>query len=506
MYTSQPTSGESEAEIAFTTNDDIEVINGDTIKITLDVTTFSDISAPMPLTDKSLLFLKASDTAVVDTNSKSLGKPSYTLICRQIIIDTNPPTIHSFTLDLDAGRVIVYFDKPITLSTLQLDAMWLYASQDSAANNVSMSTATLLTTAASVTSIELDLTQGSYPTLRDQIHLTGDVGKGTSSTYLVVSSGLVGDTNEPRNYIAAVEPSNAIAASSVSQDGTLPVLQSWTMNMDTMTITVTFDEAVDASSNLASYYLLLEDPGDSSSAQRYLTSSTTASTEGNTITINIDPIDMNAVKLQSPSLCTTSSNCRLSVMANSITDISHNSNRFGGVLFIYGTQPSTYVADTTPPQLQQWNFSAETGELWLNFDEIVNCQSADLSAFIMQYTSFLGTSNQYVNLVSSSPLCSFSTGTLSKELYVLLATSDYYAIKAKSSLFKSLESCFIGGGLNAVSDTAGNQMDLMSSGYQAMGYTADSTRPNLINFVISSSKIMYLYFDEPCEHRHFGPD
>ena len=104
------------------------------------------------------------------------------------------------------------------------------------------------------------------------------------------------------NYLAAIEPASALAASAVSQDGTLPVLESWTMDMNTMTITISFDEAVDASSNLASYHLLLEDAADSTSAQRYLTSSSTANTVGNTITINIDPVDMNAIKLQAPNL------------------------------------------------------------------------------------------------------------------------------------------------------------------------------------------------------------
>ena len=175
---------------------------------------------------------------------------------------------------------------------------------------------------------------------------------------------------------------------------------------------------------------------------------------------------MNAIKLQAPNLCTQSSNCRLSVIANSITDISHNINRFGGVLFIYASQPSSYVADSTPPQLQQWNFSAETGELWLQLDEVVDCTTVDLSQIMVQYDSFLGTSSQYVNLVSSSPTCSYSTGVLSKELYVLLDTSDYFAIKAKSSLLKGLDSSFIGGGLSAFTDTAGNTMELLSSGFR----------------------------------------
>ena len=120
----------------------------------------------MTLADKSTLFLKASKNAVIDANSKTLGASSYMLDCRQVIIDTNPPNIHSFTLDLDAGQLMVYFDKPITLSTVQLGAMWLFAGRDSTANNVSMATATLITTATGVTSIELDLSQGSYHTER----------------------------------------------------------------------------------------------------------------------------------------------------------------------------------------------------------------------------------------------------------------------------------------------------------------------------------------------------
>ena len=63
--------------VAFTTNDVIGVINEDTIKITLDITTFSSISETMTLADKSTLFLKASKNAVIDANSKTLGASSY---------------------------------------------------------------------------------------------------------------------------------------------------------------------------------------------------------------------------------------------------------------------------------------------------------------------------------------------------------------------------------------------------------------------------------------------
>ena len=413
-------SSSAQTEVSFTISDLFSTENDDTIRLDLDVTTFADITSKMSLVDKSTLSLKVEQNAITDNNALYLGDTSYTLTCRQVMIDTNAPSIESYSLDLNEGKLDIYFDKPISIASVQLGSLTLYAAQDAASNNVSLASATLVTTADGVTSIEINLSEGDFPTLLDKIHLSGDIGAAVASTYLQVAKGFLTDTNEPPNYIPSVALVNATQPDFITQDDSLPILESWTIDMDAMVMTVTYSEAVDFSANLASYYLLLEDTSDTTCPQRYLTSSTTRSGSGRTITIDIDNIDMNAIKLQHPRLCTTQFNCLLSIRSGAITDISHNANVYGGQLFAYATEPESHSPDVTPPTIQQFNFSADTGELYIELSEIVNCLTADLGLLRFQYAAFLGTSAQYSQTLYTSPDCHYATGAKSKSLFSTL--------------------------------------------------------------------------------------
>jgi hypothetical protein len=104
-----------------------------------------------------------------------------------------------------------------------------------------------VTTANGVTSIEISLSEGDFPTLLDKIHLSGDIGAAVTSTYLQIDKGFLTDTNEPPNYIPAVALVNSTQPDFITQDDSLPILESWTMDMDAMVMTVTYSEAVDVS-------------------------------------------------------------------------------------------------------------------------------------------------------------------------------------------------------------------------------------------------------------------
>lgn len=491
----------SQTEVAFSAIDLLTTENDDTLVLQLDVATFADVTSVMALVDKSTLSLKVEQGGITDINGLYLGESSYSLTCRQIVIDTNAPNIEQYDLDLNTGMIDIYFDKPISIASVQLSTLTLYASQDSSSNNVNLGTATLVTTTDGVTGIEIDLSQGEFPTLRDQIHLSGDIGADVTSTYLQISKGFLTDTNEPQNYMPEVLLINATQPATLTIDDVLPFLEYWTFDMDAMVMNVTYSEAVDVSANIASYYLLLQDTSDTTSAQRYLTSSTTRAGSGRTVTIEIDNIDMNAIKLQYPNLCTSSADCLLSVRSGGITDISHNVNVYGGQLFAYATPPETYTPDTTPPTIQQFNFSAETGELYIEMSEIVSCATVDIGQLRLQYASFLGTSSEYLQTVYSSPDCLYATGALTKSLFVFLNVDDLTALRAKSALFKSIDSSFIGGGAGAFEDVFSNTFVSVTTGeaVQAVSYDADVSRPTLISYTVSAAKILFLYFSEPVD-------
>ena len=354
-----------------------------TLVIHLSQATMGGLSSIMDVTQKDHLFLRVQRDAFFDSYGKILASAEE-LSCTQIRIDTEAPTITDWDLDLGAGSLSMYFSKPILVSSVSLSALKLINRQDTSAEYQLLLTAGTVVASSSVqSSLTVTFNAGVYPTLRDQIHLTGGLALNAASVFLEIAKGFVSDTSNPPNYLNLIAAVNATAARTISYDKTTPNLLSWNIDSNTGTITVTFNEAVTHSTNFASYYLLLQDSSDSTSAQHYLLNSTTILPgTGNTITMTVSETDQNAVNIQTPDLCTSSTNCYLSVKANAVADISPAQNLFEGVLFKYASAVQSYTADVIGPLLKNYELNMQTSELWLHYDEIIDCSTMDLSRYV----------------------------------------------------------------------------------------------------------------------------
>ena len=102
----------------------------------------------------------------------------------------------------------------------------------------------LSTTFSSVNSLTITLNAGTYPTLRDQVHLTGTLALDTSSVYLQVAKGFLSDTSSPSNYMSRVAAVNSTAPRTLYVDKTKPTLQSWSMDMVSACVCVAATGAV----------------------------------------------------------------------------------------------------------------------------------------------------------------------------------------------------------------------------------------------------------------------
>jgi len=472
--------------------------NNMTLVIQLHPDTLSGITTIMAVADKATLALDVAQDAFVDSRGVTLGG-AFFLSCTQIMIDTIPPVVDSFNLDLDAGFMEVYFSKPVVTSTVSLAALSLINHNTVITATISLATAELVVSSQVQTKIRLNIKKGSYPTLRDRIHESGSIGVSTGQTLLVIEKGFVADTTVPPQYMVFVPAISASPAAGIVPDATPPRVVSWSIDMNMRSVNVTFDEAIKHSSNLASYYLLLRDPGDPLSAQRYLLNSMTPHRTGNTVTMLISGTDMNAINIQNRKLCVNGATCYLSIKANSIEDISTNANKCAGLLFKYAVPVSTYIRDVTPPRLISYEFSLETGELWMHFDEIIDCDLVDMTKFMWQYAQYLGISSQYFMLLTSVPDCTYYTGKLTKDIYVRLHFYDFMGIKATTQLMKSRSTTYLSRGEGGITDVFGTKFNSIVDGYaiQADAFTPDTGRPNLISYTISSSRMLVLFFDEP---------
>ncbi len=469
-----------------------------TLSISLNALTLGDLTSSMPIVDPATVLLLVSRDALTDGKGLQLGA-AYSLPCLQILIDTTAPEVSSFDLNLDSGIMNIYFSKPITTSTVSLGALTLINSRSSITTQINLRTATLVVRSPVQTTIAINLNGGAYPTLRDLIHQSQTIGVTVSQTLLIIDKGFVADTKSPPQYMRAVAAQDAIVPSFIIPDSTAPRVTNWALDMTKRILNVTFDEAVQHSTNFASYYLLLRDPNDPLSAQQYLLTSYTEQNVGNTITMVISSTDINAINIQQRQLCYDAETCYLSIKQKSIRDISTNANQCAGILFKYSTKINRYIPDILPPQLMQFNFSLQTGQMWMHFDEIIDCSLVDMSKFMLQYSQFLGVSTQYYNLFTSAPDCTFFTGQFTTDIYIFLDNSDLMGIKATVSLMKTKTSTWISKGGGAITDIYGNQKEDIMDGaaLQVTKFTPDTVRPNLISYTITSAKLLVLFFDEP---------
>ncbi len=478
-----------------------ELLDNDmTLVINIHHTTMSDLTTTMSVIDKTKITLLVAESAFVDSSGKHLST-DIEIPCKQILIDLTPPEVSSYNLDLNDGTIEIFFSKPISTSTVSVKALSLIDSNVEAdvVSTISLKDSELSVSRAVQTSILILLNEGDYPTLRDLIHESGTIGSTQSLTRLKIAKGFVADTGDPAQYMQPVSISNSIAVTSLTQDTTPPRIVSWGIDMSHRYVNITFDEAVAHSSNYASYYLLLRDPSDTQSAQRYLLTSSTTNGNGNTIKIQISEEDINAVNIQNKLLCYTGNDCFLSVRANSIKDISYRNNKFAGILFKFAYEVDIYISDVVPPHLVSYEFSLQSGEMWMHFDEMIDCNLIDMTKFQLQYAVFLGISTQYFFLGTSEPDCSYYTGQYTKDIYVPLTHLDKIGIKAISSLYKSISTTFIAKGAGAITDLFGNELIDIIDGYavQCGEYTADTVRPEIISYTIDSARILIVYFTEP---------
>jgi hypothetical protein len=472
--------------------------NNNTIIINIHKDTLSALTTLMPVSDKNDITLNVGIDAFVDGKGKHLTS-ELILDCKQILIDTTPPAIESFSLDLNSGDLDIFFTKPISTSSISTSALSMVNATNGIIKKISLSNAKVSFAASVQTSIKLTLNDGSYPTLRDQIHETMNMGTSFATTRLQIDKGFISDTSKPAQFMVPVSDLNSTQATIIISDTTPPSVVSWGIDMSHRYINVTFDEAVRHKSNFASYYLLLRDHSDSTSAQRYLLTSSTVAGSGNTIKMLISEEDINAVNIQNKQLCTSSENCFLSIRSSSIQDISTGRNPCAGILYKYAAPVSKYVTDVIPPKLVAFNFSLATAELWMHFDEIIDCDLVDLRSLRWQYLSFLGTSPLYFMLSTSSPDCSLYSGKYTTDIYVLLDNLDWIGLKAVAQLMKTRSTAFVADGVASITDTFNNKLKSIPDGYaiQVTTFTADTTRPEIISYTINVAKQLVLYFNEP---------
>ena len=413
---------------------------------------------------------------------------------RDFTNDTTDPVLTEFDLDVDQGVVTLTFDETVRASTLDLTEIVLQNGMQFVEN---VTTQFRLTTrnalGGSTSSSQNDSTVISvslgFQDLNDLKRLT-DLGTGTFDTYISLSNATIQDMNG--NPLVSVSDSNATQARAFAGDQTPPSLVRFDLDMNSDTLTLTFDETVNATSLYTSAITLQSTESGLDQAVVLSAVSSTSSGDDYIIAINLGQTDSDEVK-RNQRLAQSGGDTFLVITADAIQDMS--GNRVTAISPFIGVRVTDFAADVTRPFLLEYHLDMDEGEIHFTFDETV-----DADTFVFTELSFTSDSDPGGESFILTTAGMLLTGVTPQPSY-RLAFSDVNSIKLLSNLASAQNNTYITFDMTLINDMAlpsFNPVNSVDVPLRAANFTADSTPPLVISFTADVNLgLLSLYFDEP---------
>ena len=399
--------------------------------------------------------------------------------CRIYTPDTTHPILMAFSLDVNYGTLSLQFSETVNTLTLTYNAITLLGSKG-LLENVTLNGGS--TASYDNPDIVIDLTVVDL----NEIKRLTQLATGVNTTFISITSDLVQD--QDGNQVVSIPLSFPRNVSKLIPDITSPTLTSWSLDMDSAFIVLTFDETVRSLSLDATDISL--HTNSNQSVYHVISNWTLISQDSIYIGFSFSTEDLNTLKFLE--ICTrvrVGDDCYLNFSSNLISDMVGNP-----VVPQDSLRVSLYTPDTTPPTLNAFSVNMSTGIIEMQFSEIVRLSSFSVSALTLNSFSISSSSTNY-------PLSDGQLITNENSLTVSfsLLKNDLDNIKRITDLYTSVTNSYLSATSALIRDMANNQLTEVSNQLNSL-FVPDSIIPNLISFSLDMSVIpanITLNFDEP---------
>ena len=308
--------------------------------------------------------------------------------------DTVQPELVSFNLDIDSGDLFLTFSETVNVSTLDVSQLTIQSAEYSPPVDQ-------LSFTPGNTSFDTFSTSPDWPQIVVQIGINDlneikrltQLATSNLTTFLSLTRDAIRDMNG--NSVVSVGNGNATQVIMFTSDTTDPQLVSFSFDLDSGNLSLTFDETVDFSSlNFTSLTIQSSQFSDSISVQ--LTGGNHSNMYDSTIvslTLTID--DQNEIKRIRP-LATSTNNTYISLTQGGILDM--NGNPVVMVNSSYALPVDMFQEDITSPLLVTFDLDMDTGTIYLTFDETVEASSLDVTQITLQDSTLASTPNNTYTL------------------------------------------------------------------------------------------------------------
>ena len=415
---------------------------------------------------------------------------------RDFTHDTTRPRLVSFDLDLDDGRLILTFSETVKIvDTLNVAEITLQSMELATGDPLSEYTLTNLGPFRS-SSIDEDsrvVTVMLGFTDLNAIKYRYELATSRNDTYISITAAAVTDLNN--NPVVAIPQSDGLQARIVTTDTTAPILVNFTLNMNTTTLILTFNETVNASSLVVDQIAIQNNETSSPryhSSPRVLTAGPgqtyTSSDNDYIIVLHLGPLDRNEIKRRR-NLAIDLESTFLTASRFTICDM--NGNKLTPIFDGSAQQAAEYIPDETAPVITNFTVDMDAGRLILTFDETVMATSLILPYITLQ-------DGQNLTNISFTLTGGNSSQSDSTILEVDFSIDDLNEIK-RLTLCRESDNCFLLHQYMTVEDMNMNYIELRPDGFglQVDEYIPDTTGPQLVRFDTNlTSEMISLTFSE----------
>ena len=418
----------------------------------------------------------ASNTAADLFGNEVVGILSNALMVSNYTEDTTSPILQSFTLDVDSNQLVLNFTEPVLASSINSSALIL--SNHPVAPTVQITNMEIVVLSTDSDSLIGDIVGDALCLIK----ANSTIGNDETDTILSVQDGAVLDTNG--NSI-----SDQTIMGMVVGDESSPSLVSFALDMDNGVILLTFDDAIDVDSQSVSGAIAIQRaPSDLN--PYFLEGGVVTGEECMVVKINLLQTDLNVLKTTSD-LAVSISSTFIVINDTALRDLSGNY-----IIAIGNGQAlaaSVYIVDITAPKLETFDLDLNVGELILIFDEPIDVNSLNISAFSLIWNQ---TGDSLIFYTLTGGQISFIDTDIPT---ILLTIDDLGLIKCFINVIAgSFNNTYLQASLGAVSDIYGNIIGETS--VPAQNVIGDITPPQLIAFDLDMNLgVISLSFDEPVD-------
>ena len=428
-------------------------------------------------------FITATENAIQDMFALKLTPVTTARLAQRLVVDTTPPTLVSFALNMNNGRLTLTFNEVIDLSRIDLTDFALLS-------NVSGSSKVNLTSQSSVlstsnshifeVSIGLDL---------DSVKLETSLATRLNNTFLNMTAGAVRDMQG----IVATSLTTPRNASGFTADTTAPTLESFTYDASLNRLSVLFSEPVNINSVTITRFTLLYNASDGlpDSARQTLTSTSVVSNRNNArrIGINIGAADSRSLQTKSE-LATGIGNTFLRLDTDAVRDMA--ANPIANIPATSAKQAASVSGDSSGPNMTSFTLDVDAGIITLTFSEAIDRNSFVTTFITIQNAATSGGEN--VTFSSNGTITRPSSTVIS----VQLSLADQNALKTASTLGFLTSNTYLIHSQGVINDFAQNPAPARTAGLRASNVTVDRTSPRFSSFSFDlNNAVLSLTFNEP---------